>query len=101
MGEGLASAGPFFVAQSVRVRARPAPVWPAAAVASRPAPRSAPALRPARARPIFASRDRKSVVEGKSVSVRVDLGGRRILKKKNKKEPQKKCNKKETAINKQ
>src|SRR3546814_20050282 len=29
------------------------------------------------------SRDRPSVVEGKSVSVRVDLGGRRILKKKN------------------
>src|SRR3546814_13118393 len=28
--------------------------------------------------------DRKSGVEGKSVSVRVDLGGRRILKKKNK-----------------
>src|SRR3546814_18276501 len=27
--------------------------------------------------------DRTSVVEGKSVSVRVDLGGRRILKKKN------------------
>src|SRR3546814_17504140 len=27
--------------------------------------------------------DRKSVVVGKSVSVRVDLGGRRILKKKN------------------
>src|SRR3546814_19757565 len=27
--------------------------------------------------------DRKSVVYGKSVSVRVDLGGRRILKKKN------------------
>src|SRR3546814_13587304 len=27
--------------------------------------------------------DRKSVVSGKSVSVRVDLGGRRILKKKN------------------
>src|SRR3546814_18251911 len=26
-------------------------------------------------------RDRKSVVEGKSVSVRVDLGGRRVLKK--------------------
>src|SRR3546814_19798167 len=26
--------------------------------------------------------DRKSVVEGKSVSVRVDLGGRRIMKKK-------------------
>src|SRR3546814_20631903 len=29
--------------------------------------------------------DRKSVVQGKSVSVRVDLGGRRIIKKKNKK----------------
>src|SRR3546814_11045842 len=29
--------------------------------------------------------DRKSVVEGKSVSVRVDLGGRRTIKKKNKK----------------
>src|SRR3546814_17878256 len=28
-------------------------------------------------------RDRKSVVSGKSVSVRVDLGGRRISKKKN------------------
>src|SRR3546814_15840338 len=29
-----------------------------------------------------AQADRKSVVEGKSVSVRVDLGGRRIIKKK-------------------
>src|SRR3546814_12821710 len=28
------------------------------------------------------NRDRKSVVEGKSVSVRVDIGGRRIIKKK-------------------
>src|SRR3546814_18194407 len=28
-------------------------------------------------------RDRKSVVSGKSVSVRVDLGGRRIINKKN------------------
>src|SRR3546814_19766435 len=28
--------------------------------------------------------DRKSVVSGKSVSVRVDIGGRRIIKKKNK-----------------
>src|SRR3546814_16586910 len=28
------------------------------------------------------AQDRKSVVEGKSVSVRVDLGGRRIIKKK-------------------
>src|SRR3546814_20805459 len=32
--------------------------------------------------------DRKSVVEGKSVSVRVDLGGRRILKKKKKQRQQ-------------
>src|SRR3546814_20795452 len=30
------------------------------------------------------ARDRKSVVTGKSVSVRVDLGGRRIIKKKKK-----------------
>src|SRR3546814_11038794 len=30
------------------------------------------------------AQDRKSVVEGKSVSVRVDLGGRRIIKKKKK-----------------
>src|SRR3546814_19036331 len=32
----------------------------------------------------FELKDRKSVVKGKSVSVRVDLGGRRIIKKKNK-----------------
>src|SRR3546814_18871734 len=31
-----------------------------------------------------AKADRKSVVEGKSVSVRVDPGGRRLIKKKNK-----------------
>src|SRR3546814_14223004 len=30
---------------------------------------------------VISSSDRKSVVEGKSVSVRVDLGGRRIIKK--------------------
>src|SRR3546814_9000579 len=30
----------------------------------------------------FSTTDRKSVVSGKSVSVRVDLGGRRIIKKK-------------------
>src|SRR3546814_16800684 len=34
--------------------------------------------------PFLAPPDRKSVVEGKSVSVRVDLGGRRIIKKKHK-----------------
>src|SRR3546814_12211202 len=33
----------------------------------------------------FLMRDRKSVVEGKSVSVRVDHGGRRIIKKKTQK----------------
>src|SRR3546814_20968285 len=33
---------------------------------------------------VFPCPDRKSVVEGKSVSVRVDLGGRRIIKKKHK-----------------
>src|SRR3546814_12623678 len=32
---------------------------------------------------LAANEDRKSVVWGKSVSVRVDLGGRRIIKKKN------------------
>src|SRR3546814_13259112 len=32
----------------------------------------------------FTSRDRKSVGEGTSVSVRVDIGGRRIIKKKKK-----------------
>src|SRR3546814_15560473 len=34
--------------------------------------------------------DRKSVVEGKSVSVRVDLGGRRVIKKKKQREHQNK-----------
>src|SRR3546814_17190735 len=33
--------------------------------------------------------DRKNVVEGKSVSVRVDLGGRRLIKKKTKKKKKK------------
>src|SRR3546814_12559167 len=32
---------------------------------------------------LCAAVDRKSVVQGKSVSVRVDLGGRRLIKKKN------------------
>src|SRR3546814_12487978 len=49
---------------------------------------SSPAGRIARPTPptsrtlMAAQRDRKSVVEGKSVSVRVDFGGRRIIKKK-------------------
>src|SRR3546814_20044722 len=33
---------------------------------------------------VLRSQDRKSAVEGKSVSVRVDLGGRRVIKKKTK-----------------
>src|SRR3546814_13933487 len=37
---------------------------------------------PDAARRVVAWRDRKSVGEGKRVSVRVDLGGRRIIKKK-------------------
>src|SRR3546814_12849273 len=41
---------------------------------------SIPSVRPAD------DRDRKSVVSGKSVSVRVDLGGRRIMNKKHRKE---------------
>src|SRR3546814_15572264 len=35
-------------------------------------------------REVILPRDRKSVVQGKSVSVRVDIGGARILKKKKK-----------------
>src|SRR3546814_11796899 len=40
--------------------------------------------------------DRKSVVSGKSVSVRVVLGGRRIIKKKNKQKTANRINKKNT-----
>src|SRR3546814_18770125 len=42
-----------------------------------------PSRRPIPAIPACRWGDRKSVVSGKSVSVRVDLGGRRIIKKKN------------------
>src|SRR3546814_18308218 len=45
---------------------------------------SHPLVGPWSRRYIAARRDRKSVVQGKSVSVRVDLGGRRIIKKKKK-----------------
>src|SRR3546814_17004281 len=58
-----------------------------------PRPDSQPRRRPARqqragpqrraaCRATARRQDRKSVVKGKSVSVRVDLGGRRIIKKK-------------------
>src|SRR3546814_17527360 len=43
--------------------------------------------RPAPARQRTAKADRKSVAEGKSVSVRVDPGGRRLIKKKHDKQP--------------
>src|SRR3546814_15583885 len=47
-------------------------------------PRPCSPYRPAPGRTYRADQaDRKSVVEGKSVSVRVDIGGRRSLKKKN------------------
>src|SRR3546814_11344993 len=39
--------------------------------------------------PAIFEKDRKSVVQGKSVSVRVDLGGRRIIKKKKQKKQEK------------
>src|SRR3546814_4311816 len=54
--------------------------------AARPRPRGRPSAGAAQDQVRSARRgpeaDRKSVVEGKSVSVRVDLGGRRIIKKK-------------------
>src|SRR3546814_11008222 len=47
-------------------------------------PRAPPKALPFHTRPVTSwnGRDRKRVVEGKSVSVRVDLGGRRDIKKK-------------------
>src|SRR3546814_14354088 len=64
----------------------PRPRTPSAAAAALPSrshSRSAPPLPPHPARVASRRTDRKSVVQGKSVSVRVALGGRRILKKKN------------------
>src|SRR3546814_19817716 len=52
---------------------------PGASSLRRISPSPAPAPRPW---PSCAPPDRKSVVSGQSVSVRVDLGGRRIIKKK-------------------
>src|SRR3546814_11949763 len=63
-------------ARNDRFRRRNRHEWPADSCAYRPADRTGVVHRP---RP---DPDRQSVVEGKSVSVRVDLGGRRIIKKK-------------------
>src|SRR3546814_20983851 len=53
------------------------------AVSIMPCPRTAsPSTRRRSRRRAASAPDRKSVVSGKSVSVRVDLGGRRIIKKK-------------------
>src|SRR3546814_11088526 len=41
------------------------------------------------------ARDRKSVVDGQCVSVRVDLGGRRVIKKKTEEKP---CKKQQLSI---
>src|SRR3546814_13381267 len=66
---------------------RAEPPVTSAAPHNRPATSAVPAGRSPRAiriapRAIPSSKDRKSVVQGKSVSVRVDLGGSRIIKKK-------------------
>src|SRR3546814_14669571 len=74
---GHGGAIPFFRAMPARLSRRPC-------CSGRPRERSCPDSSGGTGRKIrpFRRRDRKSVVEGKSVSVRVDLGGRRILKKK-------------------
>src|SRR3546814_16328149 len=79
---------PSHAARPARVRLRRAAA-PTASPPRRPPPPSPPTpANRARAWPRPGSRagyccvDRKSVVSGKSVSVRVDLGGRRIIKKK-------------------
>src|SRR3546814_13348636 len=75
---------------SVRGISPPSRVSPVARRAPPPAPpprpRASPPIRPRRSRPHRTqpappARDRKSVVSGKSGSVRVDSGGCRILKK--------------------
>src|SRR3546814_12184155 len=66
-GSNLPAISPFSLARN-------APIAPPSPTISQIAP-SDSALAASR-------RDRKSVVSGKSVSVRVDLGGRRIIKKK-------------------
>src|SRR3546814_12153144 len=83
LGLGLAFSVPSFAAVNINT-------------ADQKALETLPGVGPAKAQAIIAHRpykskedlkkveDRKSVVKGKSVSVRVDLGGRRSLKKKKK-----------------
>src|SRR3546814_18518548 len=74
--ENLPQAG----ASKARARSRSAGVsTPSGRVSTR-----ATSIRMPASRARSCSRDRKSVVEGKRVSVRVGLGGRRIIKKKKK-----------------
>src|SRR3546814_12116865 len=64
------------------VRARAPLVWRRAAAAPAGTPEARTPAATHRAARRHVRGDRKSVVVGKSVSVRVDLGGRRILKQK-------------------
>src|SRR3546814_16491735 len=74
--------------QAPRLRLGTAPLLRAPPTLDRqPSKPSRPSAFPPKFNPVrilFCPRDRKSVVSGKSVSVRVDLGGRRINKKKKK-----------------
>src|SRR3546814_18042347 len=72
--------------QETRPQTRPGSAARAQGRGRRPGAGSQPRRQPARA--AGRREDRKSVAEGKSVSVRVDLGGRRIIKKKTKKKDQ-------------
>src|SRR3546814_17027952 len=60
-------------------------------ISATPHARHRPALAQAveREQHVVPQEDRKSVVQGKSVSVRVDLGGRRVIKKQKQKKKQK------------
>src|SRR3546814_17053266 len=71
------------VAASATPSSAPAtPVDDAAQAGASPHQHAAPPQPPALPSPVVVPLDRKSVVLGKRGSVRVDLGGRRILKKK-------------------
>src|SRR3546814_13901421 len=71
-------------AMTVSSRTAPLRGAPARALARRQAARSdSTTTTRGRRAPSALQNDRKSVVEGTSVSVRVDLGGRRIIKTKN------------------